>query len=133
MDEKVIYLFIIKINLLSGLLFRVFLFVLQEKDLSPIMWLSTAEAAGLSVEELAARLQVNTRTGLWWQEADQRRQLVGYNELQAKDEEPTWKKYIEQVIIPHSKKKKKNLRYNYLRLLSVDCCKEKKTAITIMK
>lgn len=61
------------------------------------MWLTTAEAASLGAEEVAARLHVDTRTGLWWQEADQRRQLAGYNELTVKEEDPTWKKYIEQV------------------------------------
>lgn len=61
------------------------------------MWLSTAEASSLGAEEVAAKLHVDTRTGLWWQEAEQRRSLVGHNELTVKDEEPTWKKYVEQV------------------------------------
>lgn len=61
------------------------------------MWLTTAEASSLGAEEVAARLHVDTRTGLWWQEADQRRQLAGFNELTVKEEDPTWKKYIEQV------------------------------------
>ncbi|XP_012273075.1 calcium-transporting ATPase type 2C member 1 [Orussus abietinus] len=64
------------------------------------MWLTTAEAASLGAEEVAARLSVDTRTGLWWQEAEQRRHLVGYNELTVKEEEPTWKKYIEQFKNP---------------------------------
>ncbi|XP_011311174.1 calcium-transporting ATPase type 2C member 1 isoform X3 [Fopius arisanus] len=64
------------------------------------MWLSTGEAASLGAEEVAARLHVDTRNGLWWQEAEQRRQLVGYNELTVKEEDPTWKKYIEQFKNP---------------------------------
>lgn len=64
------------------------------------MWLTTAEAASLGAEEVAARLHVDPRTGLWWQEAEQRRQLSGYNELTVKEEEPTWKKYIEQFKNP---------------------------------
>lgn len=62
------------------------------------MWLTTAEATSLGTEEVAARLHVDIRTGLWWQEADHRRQLVGFNEFSVKEEEPTWKKYIEQVF-----------------------------------
>ena len=72
----------------------------QESEETPgeeIMWLTTADAASLGAEEVAARLHVDLRTGLWWQEAEQRRQLAGYNELCLKEEEPTWKKYVEQV------------------------------------
>lgn len=63
------------------------------------MWLTTAEAASLGAEEVAARLHVDVRTGLWWQEADHRKQLVGFNEFSVKEQEPTWKKYLEQVKI----------------------------------
>ncbi|XP_031843199.1 secretory pathway calcium atpase [Nomia melanderi] len=70
------------------------------KDQSSEMWLTTAEAASLGTEEVAARLHVDIRTGLWWQEADHRRQLVGFNEFSVKEEEPTWKKYIEQFKNP---------------------------------
>lgn len=74
--------------------------IFQESEEAPgeeIMWLTTAEAASLGAEEVAARLHVDPRTGLWWQEAEQRRQLAGYNEFCLKEEEPTWKKYVEQV------------------------------------
>ncbi|KZC11673.1 Calcium-transporting ATPase type 2C member 1 [Dufourea novaeangliae] len=64
------------------------------------MWLTTAEAASLGTEEVAARLHVDVRTGLWWQEADHRKQLVGFNEFCVKEEEPTWKKYVEQFKNP---------------------------------
>ncbi|XP_076173184.1 secretory pathway calcium atpase [Ptiloglossa arizonensis] len=64
------------------------------------MWLTTNKAASLGSEEVAARLHVDIRTGLWWQEADHRRQLVGYNEFSVKEEEPTWKKYVEQFKNP---------------------------------
>lgn len=75
--------------------------VLEEgKDLNPEMWLTTAEAASLGADEVAARLHVDIRSGLWWQEADHRRQLVGFNEFSVKEEEPTWKKYIEQFKNP---------------------------------
>ena len=61
------------------------------------MWLTTLEASICSVEEVCARLRVDTRNGLWWEEADQRRNLFGYNELNFKEDDPTWKKYLEQV------------------------------------
>lgn len=63
------------------------------------MWLSTAEASSLRVEEIAGRLQVDIRTGLWWEEASHRKQLFGHNEFNVKEEEPTWKKYAEQVYL----------------------------------
>ena len=73
---------------------------LEGKDQDSVMWLTTAEATSLGAEEVAARLHVDIRTGLWWQEADHRRQLVGFNEFSVKEEEPTWKKYIEQFKNP---------------------------------
>ncbi|KAM0727155.1 Calcium-transporting ATPase type 2C member 1 [Formica fusca] len=66
----------------------------------PEMWLTTAESASLGAEEVAARLHVDVRTGLTWQEADHRRQLIGFNEFTVKEEDPPWKKYIEQFKNP---------------------------------
>lgn len=63
------------------------------------MWLTTAESASLGAEEVAARLHIDVRTGLRWQEADHRRQLTGFNEFTVKEEDPPWKKYIEQVCV----------------------------------
>ena len=77
-----------------------FFFFFQEKKEEGEMWLTTMEAASLGAEEVAGRLQVDPRTGLRWQEADKRRQLIGFNELTVKEEEPTWKKYIEQFKNP---------------------------------
>ncbi|XP_018363238.1 PREDICTED: calcium-transporting ATPase type 2C member 1 isoform X1 [Trachymyrmex cornetzi] len=64
------------------------------------MWLTTAESASLGAEEVAARLHVDVRTGLRWQEADHRRQLTGFNEFTVKEEDSPWKKYIEQFKNP---------------------------------
>lgn len=61
------------------------------------MWLTTSEASTLGAEEVVARLRADLRIGLRWKEAELRRQLAGYNELTVREEEPTWKKYIEQV------------------------------------
>ncbi|KAJ9575894.1 hypothetical protein L9F63_007206, partial [Diploptera punctata] len=64
------------------------------------MWLKTGEASTLGVEEVAARLRADLRIGLRWREAELRRQLAGFNELTVKEDEPTWKKYIEQFKNP---------------------------------
>lgn len=65
------------------------------------MWLTTGEASTLGAEEVAARLRADLRIGLRWTEAKLRRQLAGFNELTVREEEPTWKKYIEQVSIKY--------------------------------
>lgn len=64
------------------------------------MWLSTTEASVLGAEEISGRLQVDIRTGLLWEEAEHRKQLFGHNEFNLKEEEPTWKKYVEQFKNP---------------------------------
>jgi Cation transport ATPase len=63
------------------------------------MWLTTGEASTLGAEEVAGRLRADLRIGLRWREAELRRQLAGFNELTVREEEPTWKKYIEQVSV----------------------------------
>ncbi|KAK9502656.1 hypothetical protein O3M35_011382 [Rhynocoris fuscipes] len=64
------------------------------------MWLSTGEASWLGAEEVAARLRVDLRSGLWGREPELRRQLTGPNEFSVKEEDPLWKKYIEQFKNP---------------------------------
>lgn len=71
----------------------------KDKEQDSEMWLTTSESASLGAEEVAARLHVDVRTGLRWQEADHRRQLTGFNEFSVKEEDPPWKKYIEQVRV----------------------------------
>lgn len=67
-----------------------------EKD----MLLTTSDSSTLSANEVAGRLRVEIRTGLRWSEAKNRAKIIGYNELHAPDEDPTWKKYIEQFKNP---------------------------------
>ncbi|XP_034252595.1 calcium-transporting ATPase type 2C member 1 isoform X2 [Thrips palmi] len=64
------------------------------------MWMSTSEVCSMGVEEVAGVLRVDVRTGLGWHEAEQRRSLTGLNELSVLQEDPTWKKYIEQFRNP---------------------------------
>lgn len=64
------------------------------------MLLSTSESSGFSVSEVAGRLQVDIRNGLKWSEAKYRTKIIGPNELNVVEDEPTWKKYIEQFKNP---------------------------------
>lgn len=72
----------------------------SEEPQNGIMWLSTSDASALGAEEVASRLRVEVRQGLSWQEATHRRQLSGYNEFAVKEEDPLWKKYLEQFKNP---------------------------------
>ncbi|CAH0730010.1 unnamed protein product, partial [Brenthis ino] len=64
------------------------------------MWISAVESSILSWEAVAERLQVDVRRGLSWREANDRMNFVGPNEFQVKEEDPLWKKYIEQFQNP---------------------------------
>ncbi|CAG4962867.1 unnamed protein product [Colias eurytheme] len=64
------------------------------------MWISAVESSILGWEEVAERLQVDVRRGLTWREANDRMNFVGANEFQVKEQDPLWKKYIEQFQNP---------------------------------
>ncbi|XP_037294710.1 calcium-transporting ATPase type 2C member 1 isoform X1 [Manduca sexta] len=64
------------------------------------MWISAVESSILTWEEVAERLNVDVRRGLSWREANDRMNFVGPNEFQVKEEDPLWKKYIEQFQNP---------------------------------
>lgn len=64
------------------------------------MLLSTAESSTYSTSEVASRLHTDLRTGLSWSEAVSRSKIIGYNELNALEDDPTWKKYIQQFKNP---------------------------------
>ncbi|XP_022904125.1 calcium-transporting ATPase type 2C member 1 isoform X1 [Onthophagus taurus] len=74
--------------------------LLNSGDQEIPMWINTVEASAMGAEEVSARLRVEVRQGLSWQEANYRRQLIGYNEFSVKDEDPPWKKYLEQFKNP---------------------------------
>lgn len=61
---------------------------------------TTVESSIYAANEVAARLRVDTRAGLTWTEANHRAKFVGHNELNAKEEDPTWKKYAQQFQNP---------------------------------
>uniref|UniRef100_A0ABD2VWK5 Calcium-transporting ATPase n=1 Tax=Trichogramma kaykai TaxID=54128 RepID=A0ABD2VWK5_9HYME len=63
------------------------------------MWLTTSEASMMGSEEVAARLQVDSRMGLRWDEVNHRKQMFGHNELELQKDDSTWQKYLEQLIL----------------------------------
>lgn len=64
------------------------------------MLLTTSESSSYPAIEVAARLQVDIRLGLKWHEAKQRARIIGYNELNGVEEDPTWMKYMQQFKNP---------------------------------
>lgn len=77
-----------------------FPFQVEESTYDAEMLPSTLESSVYAANEVAARLRVDTRTGLSWSEANYRTKIVGHNELNAKEEDPTWKKYAQQFQNP---------------------------------
>ncbi|CAH2006061.1 unnamed protein product [Acanthoscelides obtectus] len=64
------------------------------------LWMTASEASSLGYEEIAERLRVDIKKGLSWQEATERRKVLGYNEFKVKNGDPPWKKYLEQFKNP---------------------------------
>ncbi|CAG0883662.1 unnamed protein product [Cyprideis torosa] len=62
--------------------------------------MKTAEASEKSVEEVTTQLRTDTRLGLTWHEARERQKVHGLNEFQITEDDPIWKKYIEQFKNP---------------------------------
>ena len=62
------------------------------------MWLNSDGASILTADDVLDRLQSNVRTGLTNIEAYARLKFHGYNEFSVSEEEPIWKKYLEQVF-----------------------------------
>lgn len=64
------------------------------------MWLTAEQASALSVDQVRWQLQSCIREGISWKEAESRRDILGPNEFVVIEEEPLWKKYIEQFKNP---------------------------------
>ncbi|GFU78616.1 calcium-transporting ATPase type 2C member 1 [Trichonephila clavipes] len=62
--------------------------------------LRTDEACRWTYDEVATLLNTNIHNGLSWLEANRRLSLYGFNEFEVTQEEPLWKKYIEQFKNP---------------------------------
>ena len=61
-------------------------------------WVSSEKAAELSYYETARHLNTDIQQGLTVVEATRRQRLHGFNEFDVKEDEPLWKKYLDQVI-----------------------------------
>ena len=61
--------------------------------------LKSSEASSSSVVEVMQQLRVDGDGGLSAGEAERRRRIHGFNELLIAEEEPIWRKYINQVFI----------------------------------
>ena len=60
--------------------------------------METKEASSYTIDQILHTLDTNVEHGLTSVEVDRRRQLHdGFNEMNIKEDEPLWKKYIQQV------------------------------------
>lgn len=59
--------------------------------------IAASEASGASYSDVAQRLNTDVHSGLTHAEASQRRRIHGFNEFNIAEEEPLWKKYLQQV------------------------------------
>uniref|UniRef100_UPI00358E72F4 calcium-transporting ATPase type 2C member 1 isoform X1 n=1 Tax=Myxine glutinosa TaxID=7769 RepID=UPI00358E72F4 len=65
-----------------------------------IQVLTSKNAAGLTTEEVASELQADLQKGLKWAEALRRRAYHGWNDFDINQEEPLWRKYLDQFKNP---------------------------------
>ncbi len=56
-----------------------------------------SEAAVSTVTDVVHRLSADCARGLSESQVSERRQLHGYNEFEIKEEDPLWRKYLNQV------------------------------------
>ena len=73
---------------------------IEDKPLGDKMWLPSSDASGMDAEEVVRRLSTNITSGLDWNEAERRKTMFGANELVVKQEDPIWRKYLEQFQNP---------------------------------
>lgn len=64
------------------------------------MWLNSSQPAVMQVGEVEEILQTSATRGLSTQQATERHKTFGLNELVVGEEEPVWKKYLEQFKNP---------------------------------
>ena len=71
-----------------------------DKQQTDKMWLPSSEASFLEYEEVARKLHTDVHEGLSWDEAVHRINMFGSNEFVVKEEEPIWRKYLQQFQNP---------------------------------
>ena len=70
----------------------------KKQDEEDTGMLSASDATSMSAGEVIQRLRAKADGGLSGGEAERRRRIYGYNELVITEDEPIWKKYINQVV-----------------------------------
>ena len=61
-------------------------------------FMHSSEACQTSYEDVSFKVQTNLNYGLTSKEAEDRRSFSGYNEFEIAEEDPLWKKYLDQVL-----------------------------------
>ena len=56
-----------------------------------------SEAAAAKLSDVVVRLGANASRGLSEQQAEERRSIHGLNEFTIKEDDPLWRKYLNQV------------------------------------
>lgn len=72
----------------------------RRRDSLSAMWLNDLQPAVISAEEVAQILQTDESKGLSNRVATERLHTLGHNELVVSEEEPIWRKYLEQFKNP---------------------------------
>ena len=72
----------------------------EEVEHSDKMWLSNSHPAVVDIAEVEKILKTDRESGLEQRTAEERHVSFGYNELVGKEEDPVWKKYLEQFKNP---------------------------------
>ena len=62
-----------------------------------MLFINSAEACLASAQEVASRMSANLHYGLSSYEVERRRKMVGSNEFEISEDDPLWKKYLDQV------------------------------------
>lgn len=61
--------------------------------------MKTEEVTSLSIQEVCSLLRTNPHVGLSSLEAEHRRKIYGHNDFEISEDDPLWKKYLDQVSL----------------------------------
>ena len=67
-------------------------------DGSMVSAMRASEAAVSTIPDVVRRLRADSSKGLNTEQVEQRRQVHGFNEFEIKEDDPLWRKYINQVL-----------------------------------
>lgn len=66
-------------------------------DGSMVPTMRASEAAVSTVPDIVHRLRADCSKGLTTEQVEKRREVHGFNEFEIKEDDPLWRKYINQV------------------------------------